>query len=219
MSGEKYALDWLRSKGYAPHAAAAIVGHGIQESGLKPNGAVGDNGTAFGMFQWRGPRAQALQQYAGQRGLDWKTMDAQLSFLDHELNTTEKRAGDALRGAADVRGATRAMMDFERPAGYTPANPEAGHGWDNRLGNAFRLAGVTPDKSVGDIMPAVGVAGMPAAPMAGATPGSIAMQFLQQTEADAKVKKEQTEAEAVRRNALFSAPPAAPGGGLGGMFG
>lgn len=219
MAGEEYALKWLRDRGYTPHAAAAIVGHGVQESGMSPSGVTGDGGTAIGAFQWRGPRAQALQHYAVDTGQDWKKIDTQLGFLDHELNTTEKRAGDALRSSADVRGATRAMMDFERPAGYTPANPEAGHGWNNRLAHAYRLAGTgeAPAPGIGDAVPQTAQA--PAAMQApGPSANSIAMQFMQQTEADAKQKTAQADAETARRRALFGGQSAAPAG-IASMYG
>ena len=139
----KYAFNWLLQRGYAPHQAAAIVGNLTQESGVRPDGVVGDNGTAFGIAQWRGDRFANLQRYAQQNGQDWRSLDAQLGFLDHELNTTEKRAGDALRAAPDVRSATRAAISFERPQGWTLDNPEAGHGWGNRFGvaQAFLNAG------------------------------------------------------------------------------
>lgn len=139
-SAAEYARDWLVKKGYTPHAAAAMAGHGVQESGLNPT-ARGDNGTAFGAFQWRGDRLAGLHNFARAAGQDPNSLDTQLGFLDLELNTTERRAGDALRASTDVRGATRAGMMFERPAGYTPGNPEAGHGWANRFGEASRLAG------------------------------------------------------------------------------
>lgn len=140
-SAAEYARDWLIKKGYTPHAAAAMAGHGVQESGLNPT-ARGDNGTAFGAFQWRGDRLAGLHSFAKAAGQDPNSLDTQLGYLDHELNTTERRAGDALRASTDVRGATRAGMMFERPAGYTPGNPEAGHGWANRFGEASRLAGM-----------------------------------------------------------------------------
>jgi hypothetical protein len=122
-----YAMNWLLKHGYAQHQAAAMVGHGVQESGLN-TGATGDNGTAKGIFQWRGDRLAGLHSFAAASGSDPNNIDTQLGFMDHELNTTERKAGDALRASTDVRGATRAGMMFERPQGYTADNPEAGHG-------------------------------------------------------------------------------------------
>lgn len=136
MSNADYAFNWLVNRGYAPHQAAGIVGNLTQESNVQPSGVVGDHGTAFGIAQWRGPRLAGLQQFAKQNGQDWQSLDAQLGYLDHELKTTEKGAGDALRASPDVRAATRAVIGFERPQGYTAENPEAGHGWANRYGVA-----------------------------------------------------------------------------------
>jgi hypothetical protein len=152
-SAADYAMQWLLKKGYAQHQAAAMVGHGVQESGLRPD-AVGDNGTARGAFQWRGDRLAGLYSFAKATGQDPNSLDAQLGYMDHELNTTEKRAGDALRASTNVRDATRAGMMFERPAGYTAANPEAGHGWANRFGEASRLAGVPVEASAAPLSPA-----------------------------------------------------------------
>lgn len=141
-----YAFQWLINRGYAPHQAAAVVGNLAQESGVRPDGVVGDNGTAFGVAQWRGDRFANLQHFAQQNGQDWRSLDAQLGFLDHELRTTEKGAGDMLFTSPDVRSATRAFIGFERPRGYTDANPEAGHGFGNRLSvaEAFLNGGNAP---------------------------------------------------------------------------
>lgn len=152
-----YAYQWLLDRGYAPHQAAAVVGNLAQESGVRPDGVVGDNGTAFGVAQWRGDRLANLQRFAQQNGQDWRSLDAQLGFLDHELRTSEKGAGDGLFAAPDVRSATRAFIGFERPRGYTPADPEAGHGFGNRLSvaQAFLGGGNTtlPTKSTNSKLP------------------------------------------------------------------
>lgn len=203
-----YALDWLRKRGYAPHQAAAMVGHGMQESGLRTD-AVGDNGTAKGIFQWRGPRLAGLHSFAAASGQDPNSIDTQLGYMDHELNTTERRAGDALRASTDVRGATRAGMMFERPAGYTADNPEAGHGWANRFGEASRLAGMPVDASAAPtamLRPSV----LPAAP------APLAAAFLPVGVADDEIARRRA-VEAAReqqqRAALLG------GDGLGQLFG
>lgn len=146
----RYVFDWLVNKGYKPHAAAALVGHATQESGVRPNGVTGDNGTAHGMFQWRGTRFTGLKNFAAAQGTNWRDIDTQLGFLDHELNTTEKFAGDKLRASTNVREATRAGMHFERPQGYTRANPEGGHGWNNRFNVAQGMA-TQPATAVADM--------------------------------------------------------------------
>lgn len=48
----KEAIAFYKSKGFSDTGAAYMVGNLLQESGLNP-GAVGDNGKAFGLAQWR----------------------------------------------------------------------------------------------------------------------------------------------------------------------
>lgn len=198
-----YAMNWLLKKGYLPHQAAAMVGHGMQESGLRTD-VVGDNGTAKGAFQWRGDRLQGLYSYAKSTGQDVNSLDTQLGYMDHELNTTEKRAGDALRASTDVRGATRAGMMFERPAGYTAANPEAGHGWANRFGLASKLAGVPIDPNAAPV-PTTGPAPamLQAAPLMAQTPIAAAFMPAPQEDEIAKRRAMAVAQEEERRRALL----------------
>jgi hypothetical protein len=223
MAGADYAFKWLVNKGYAPHQAAGIVGNLVQESGVNPTVAPGDNGTAFGIAQWRGPRLDALRNYASANGQDWRSMDAQLGFLHNELGTTEKRAGDALRASTDVQGATKAIIGYERPQGWSIDKPEAGHGWNNRLGEASRLAGQpvdlaataaplpSPVQALGDRLGG----GMPV-PDPKAAMHSIAQQYMVDQEDQAKQRTAMSQAETARRRALFSG---GAGDGLAALYG
>jgi len=142
------ARDYLINKhGLAPHHAAAIAGHGMQESNFNLK-AVGDNGTAHGAFQWRGDRLANLKRFAARSGRSWQQLDAQLDFVVHELGTTESYAGKALRNSGNLQDAVAAFMHFERPAGYSRANPAGGHGFKNRLAFAQGLSGVVADEAV-----------------------------------------------------------------------
>jgi hypothetical protein len=141
-----YAMEWMQKHGYSLPQAAAMVGHATAESGVTTS-ATGDNGTAKGMFQWRGDRLVGLHSFAQASGQDPNSIDTQLGYMDHELNTTERKAGDALRAATNVTDATRAGMAYERPQGWTPGNPEGGMAWSSRLGEAQRLAGQPVDAS------------------------------------------------------------------------
>lgn len=150
MENAQRAFQYFTSIGYSPVQAAAIVGNLMQESG--PNldvNATGDAGTAFGIAQWRHDRVAGLQQFAAQRGTDWRDFDTQLAYVDHELRTTENRAGNALRGSQNLDQAVAAMIGYERPQGWTLANPQAGHGWDNRMAYATQLAGGVPGAATG----------------------------------------------------------------------
>ncbi|HEV2155401.1 phage tail tip lysozyme [Bradyrhizobium sp.] len=203
-----YALQWLQKRGYGLPQAAAMVGHGVQESGLNPN-ATGDNGTAYGAFQWRGSRLAGLYDYARSTGQRPDSLDAQLGYMDHELHTTEKRSGDALFGATNVRDAVRAGMGYERPQGWTTANPEAGHGWGNRYGKAAELAGepAVGIPTSGPVAAAMQPAAMPAAP------AGLALSFVQPVDDEFARQRAVAAAQDEERRR------AAIGGGLAGLYG
>ncbi|MCI5075643.1 phage tail tip lysozyme [Oricola sp.] len=137
----------VRVHGFAPHAAQAVAGHAQAESAGRPD-ASGDAGTAIGLFQWRGERARQLETYAASRGVNWKDTDTQIDFVVHELKTTERYAGLQLAGAADVESAVAAFMHFERPQGYSRADPRAGHNFAGRLAFAQGLGHTTGKRTV-----------------------------------------------------------------------
>ncbi|MVA44696.1 hypothetical protein GOZ83_06315 [Agrobacterium vitis] len=134
------ARDYLVAQhGFSPAQAAAFVGHGMQESAFNTQ-ASGDNGSAFGIMQWRGDRQTALRQFASKSGRNVTDLPTQLDFAVSELKSTEKSAGDKFFASGNVQDAVSALMSYERPAGWTPGNPTAGHGYDNRLGYALSFA-------------------------------------------------------------------------------
>lgn len=148
------ARDYLmKAHGLSEHQAAAMAGHGMQESGFN-TAALGDKGTAFGAFQWRGDRLTGLRRFASASGKDVNALETQLDYAMHELKTTEKTAGNAFFAAQDLSGAVDAFMGFERPAGWTPANPRGGHGYSNRLGYAQGLIGGKPAATPASAAPA-----------------------------------------------------------------
>jgi Phage tail lysozyme len=206
-----YAMDWMQKHGYTLPQAAAMVGHATQESGVTTS-ATGDNGTAKGLFQWRGDRLAGLQSFAQASGLDPNSIDTQLGYMDHELNTTERKAGDALRAATNVTDATRAGMAYERPQGYTAATPEAASGWANRLGEAQRLAGVPADPTAAPA--AINPAAVLQPAILPSAPSQLAQAFV--TPPDNEAIRQRAVAAAQdqeRRKALLG------GGGIGQMFG
>ena len=88
-----------------------------------------------------------MKAWIAERGKDWRDRRQQIDFMMHEMDTTERSAGEALRRAGTVDEATAAMIGFERPQGWSARNPRAGHGWGARLGNARRLAELAPPAS------------------------------------------------------------------------
>jgi hypothetical protein len=126
----------MQQHGLSAAQANAFVGHGMQESAFNTR-AVGDNGSAFGIMQWRGDRQTGLRRFAAQSGRPADDLKVQLDWAVNELKTSEKSAGEKFFGSSDVRSAVTALMDYERPAGWTPQNPTAGHGFANRLAYAL----------------------------------------------------------------------------------
>lgn len=119
--------------GLPDHQAAAMAGHLVWESGANPTN-VGDGGLARGAFQWHPDRYANLNDFAATQHADPRALQTQLDFSHHEMTKgTEQDAGKALFAAPDLTSANKAMMGYLRPAGYTPAHPEAGHGYAGRL--------------------------------------------------------------------------------------
>jgi len=103
----------LVDRGYPLHVAAGITANAQHESGFDP-GAIGDQGTSIGLFQWHGPRADALRTFARDGGRDWRDPGVQLDFLGHELAGGLRKRLDATDGPET---ASRLFtLDFERPA-------------------------------------------------------------------------------------------------------
>lgn len=141
------AMAFYMGRGYTKEQAAGIVGNLIAESNLTPSGAVGDNGTAFGIAQWRGERLTRLKRFASASGKDWQDFETQLAFVDMELQNHETAAYRALKNAKTVDEATAAFIGYERPRGWTANNPRGGHNYGGRLKFAAQAAGqeVNPD--------------------------------------------------------------------------
>jgi len=119
--------------GLTHEQAAGKVANLQAESGqnIKPWGVTGDNGTAFGAAQWRGDRFSGLQKYAAERGLDYRSTEAQQGFMRQEYLGPENRAYKALTAAQTPDQAATAINRFyERSADRT----------GGREANALRLS-------------------------------------------------------------------------------
>lgn len=125
---------FFAAKGLKPHQIAAIMGNASAESGFNPL-AVGDGGTSFGLFQHHAGRGQALLDYVGgQAGLS--NVQAQLEFVWQELLSGENGVLKRLQAAPTLYGATQAFVGYERPQGWSAANPAGAMHWDQRLAAA-----------------------------------------------------------------------------------
>lgn len=166
------AYDFFAARGYSHAQAAGIIGNLLGESSLNPNGPNGDGGKAKGIAQWHDDRWSVHVARAQANGRDPRDLNAQLDFVDWELRNKEKAAFNGLMKAKTVDEATAAFIGYERPAGWTSANPRAGHNYSGRLSYASEafglMTGVTPPP-----VTTLGIAGEPSAYQVGASGNSV----------------------------------------------
>lgn len=158
---EAQGMSYFTGQGWSAVQAAGIMGSIAHESGGRTdarNPRDGRDGSdSIGLAQWNAGRARALQSFAADRGLNPNSAEAQLAYLQHELQTSESAAARRLRSARTVEEATAAMNDFLRPQGWRQGGrPEEVNGWSSRLANAKRIAGavvqpLAPNASLADV--------------------------------------------------------------------
>ncbi|HLI17449.1 MAG TPA: phage tail tip lysozyme [Rhodanobacteraceae bacterium] len=161
------AMAYFTSQGWTPQQAAGIVANLTAESGLRTN-AYGDNGQAYGLAQWHKDRQRAFEKFTG-RPIQGSSFAQQLAFVNHELQTSEKRAGDWLKraGNAYMAGALVSLM-YERPAGgqveaerrarmaqmmsnaYVGAQPEIAKAKSSTTTNTVTINGMTVNTQATD---------------------------------------------------------------------
>ena len=92
------------------------------------------NKTGIGWGQWsddaKNKRHSEFLKYAFDKGLDWRSPEANYGFLARELSTTYKSVIDHLRSAGSVKAATDI---FERE--FEGANPRKAH-----MGSRYEFA-------------------------------------------------------------------------------
>lgn len=111
-----YIRDGLVKRGMDPHLADGFVMNFKDESDFNAS-AVGDNGNAFGLAQWNGPRMRALYAFADEKGVSAADPDLQMDFLMHELSTSESGSWGKIKGAKTAGEAGMLIVNhFERPS-------------------------------------------------------------------------------------------------------
>lgn len=106
-------VNFFMSKGLTKNQAKGIYGNIMQESGGKHNAVSKDGHNSYGLAQWTGTRKARLFSKYGTN----PNIKQQLEFLWDELNSSEKKALDALKTTSTVEDATKVFMQkFERPA-------------------------------------------------------------------------------------------------------
>jgi hypothetical protein len=129
---------YFAGKGLAPHQIAAVMGNVSAESAFNPlarGDHVNGQATSFGLFQHHAGRARGLLGAVGGEG-GLGNIQGQLDYVWKELQTSESGVLKRLMAAKDVRSATEAFVGFERPQGWTAADPTGAHNWSGRLGAA-----------------------------------------------------------------------------------
>lgn len=126
-ASEDFVVSGLVARGMPEHVARGFAMNFADESAFDPM-AVGDNGNAFGLAQWNGPRKAALEAFASQSGKSASDPNVQLDFLMHELQGPEAGAWSKIAGAPDANSAAAAVLNyFERPAEVHRARREAAY--------------------------------------------------------------------------------------------
>jgi hypothetical protein len=92
----------MKDLGLTKAQAAGVVGNLAHETGdfkqMQEVGARGGRG-GFGWAQWTGPRRREFEAYAQQMGLDPRSDQANLGFLEKEIKGSERGTLAALQGA------------------------------------------------------------------------------------------------------------------------
>jgi len=109
--------NYLISKGFAPMAAAGVLGNMQAESGIDPAKEEYVNHIGYGLAQWSYGRRINLENFARAQNKPVSDLGLQLDFLWHELNTTENATLIAMTkpGPSSVLAATTIWLQkFER---------------------------------------------------------------------------------------------------------
>ena len=92
---ETIIYNWLKdTMGCNTAVACGVLANIEKESNFNPE-AINPNdkgATSFGICQWRAERFTALKNHCSKKGLDYRSLDGQLSYLQYELSTSEKSA-------------------------------------------------------------------------------------------------------------------------------
>ena len=125
-ANETKVYNYLRNNMNVNVAVACGILANIQkESSFNPTSNYLDtNGKySYGLCQWNGGRNTALKTYCKKNGYSYSSVEGQMHYLEHELETSEKSAWSKINGQANTKnGAYTAGYNwakyFERCAEY-----------------------------------------------------------------------------------------------------
>ncbi|HVJ02065.1 MAG TPA: phage tail tip lysozyme [Sphingomonas sp.] len=110
------AMTYFQSQGWTRAQAAGIVANLDAESGMDAGIRQHGGGPGYGLAQWEGPRQADFAAWAG-HDIRSSTFEEQLRFIQHELTTSERSAGNRLRQASSAGDAAAIVCRYyERPA-------------------------------------------------------------------------------------------------------
>lgn len=110
------AMAFFEGQGWTRAQAAGIVANLDAESGMVANIRQHGGGPGYGLAQWEGPRQADFAAWAG-HDIRSSTFEEQLRFIQHELTTSERSAGNRLRQATNAGDAAAIVCRYyERPA-------------------------------------------------------------------------------------------------------
>lgn len=100
--------------------ACGILANIKYESNFRPT-AKGDGGTSIGICQWHNSRMEALTNYCKKNDLNYKTIEAQLKYLEYELSKSYKSVLKYIKKVSNnstgaYNSGYKWCYDFERPA-------------------------------------------------------------------------------------------------------
>lgn len=101
-------------------ALCGVLANIESESGFRI-GAIGDAGTSYGICQWHASRYASLKNWCANNGKDYTSLDGQLWYMKHELETTHAAVLTKMKSCADTEQGAEAAgyiwcSIFEVPA-------------------------------------------------------------------------------------------------------
>ena len=133
------AMNYFMGKGLTQYQAAGLVGNLMRESSLQI-GAVNPKSGAYGIAQWLGNRKKNLFALYGNA----PTLDQQLDYVWHELNTTHRNGLRHLKNSKDAAEAARNIFGYYEfsagPEGALAAMNKTGQNGTTSLNRGIQFA-------------------------------------------------------------------------------
>ncbi len=124
-------FNYLKNEGFNNAAIAGILANMEYESGFKTT-VYGDGGTSYGLCQWHSGRFTNLRNYCSNNGLDYTSVEGQMSYLMYELKNSYpgvynyiKNVPNTKQGAYDA--AYKWTVSFEIPANKESSGAKRGN--------------------------------------------------------------------------------------------